>query len=107
MYKGWIGIPVNYMYNSRSNIDFMNIKLRNEPIDWGSEYGDLLIKSLLLTDDEKYFGILRSTFEAQNHRHIQAALVPGTIVISLYTAAQYTNYKLKLLSKPFVVSVKQ
>lgn len=102
-YGGWIGIPINYLYNSTRDIDRFNIKLRTESIDWSSDHGKLLEKSIVLTEDEKMFGILRSILELQNYNHIHTTLVPSATVFGLYVSAQTLNNRYNLFKLPQVV----
>lgn len=105
-YGGWVGIPINYLYDSTRDIDRMNIKLRTETIDWNSKYGEMLEQSLVLTDDEKLFGIARSVLELRNYNHIHSTLVPGGTIIGLYVSAQTLNNKYNLFKLPKYVSFK-
>ncbi|XP_055307159.1 uncharacterized protein LOC129571383 [Sitodiplosis mosellana] len=99
-YSGWIGLPLNYMYSTSQDIDRMNLKLRTEQIDWNSKYGELLEKSLVLTEDEKLFGILRSVLELRNYNHIHTTLVPGATIFALYSSARAINDRYNLFQIP-------
>lgn len=103
-YSGWIGLPVNYMYTKPYDIDKINLRLRTEPINWNSKYGDLLEKSLVLTEDEKHFGILRSILELRNYNHIHTTLVPAGTILALYTSGRFINDKYNLFQIPRAVS---
>lgn len=104
-YGGWIGIPINYLYDSTRDIDRMNIKLRTESIDWSSDHGRLLERSIVLTEDEKMFGLLRSILELQNYNHIHTTLVPSATIFGLYVSAQTLNNKYNLFKLPQVVRI--
>lgn len=103
-YYGWVGVPLNYFYNSTLDIDRLNLKLRNESIDWSSKAGVMLEKSLVLTEDEKLFGITRSVFELRNQNHIHSTLIPTFSIFGLYVTAQRLNNRFNLFLMPRMVS---
>lgn len=94
------------MYTTTQDIDRMNLKLRNEPINWISKHAELLEKSLVLTDDEKQFGILRSVLELRNYNHITTTLIPGGTIFALYSSARFINDKYNLFQIPRAVSIR-
>lgn len=102
-FGGWIGLPLNYMYSTTHDIDRMNLKLRTEPIDWTTKHGALLEQSLVLTEDEKMFGILRSVLELRNYNHVHTTLVPCATILGLYTSAKAINDKYNLFQIPRAV----
>lgn len=95
-----MGIPVNYLYKSLADIDRFNIKLRNETIDWSSKFGQLLEQSLLLTEDEKQFGLLKAALELRNFNFVHKTILPAAGIFGLYVMAQTVNGKLNLYQKP-------
>lgn len=107
-YCGWVGIPINYLYRTEMDIDRFNLKIYNGTdwvaIDWNSKHGDLLEKSLILTEDEKLFGITRSVLELRNQNHIHSTLIPSATVLSLYFSAQEINKRYNLFRAPRFVS---
>lgn len=103
-YGGWIGIPINYLYDSVRDIDRFSIKIRNEPISWNSKHGELLEKSLVLTEDEKLFGFIRSILELRNYNHVHSTVVPGVTIMGLYASAQEINRRYSLFKLPSAVS---
>lgn len=94
------------MYTSSQDIDRMNLKLQTEPINWNSKHGELLEKSLVLTDDEKFYGILRSVQELRNYNHVHSTLIPGASILALYSSATIINNKYNLFQIPRAVSRK-
>lgn len=103
-YYGWVGIPLNFFYTSTHDIDRFNLKLRNETINWNSKYGELLEKSMVLTDDEKLFGITKSVMELHNYNYIHRSLVPTFTVFGLYCSTQWINRRFGLFHIPRTVS---
>lgn len=104
-FNGWVGIPLNYFYKSALDIDRMNLTVRNQPINWNSKYGELLEKSLVLTDDEKLFGITKTVLELRNYNYVHAALIPSFTIFGLYCSAQMLNQRYNLFQIPKTVSV--
>lgn len=82
------------------DIDRMNLKLRTEPIDWNSKAGERLEKALVLTENEKLFGITRSVLELRNYNYVHSTLVPTGTVFGLYVTAQKLNQRFNLYLMP-------
>lgn len=104
--NGYIGIPLNYLYKSINDIDrsMINHEMGKESIDWTSKYGQLLEKSMILTEDEKDFGLLKTAFELRNHNHIHQSLIPGASILALYVTSQTINEKFGLYQRPRTVN---
>lgn len=96
---------MNFFYNSTQDIDRFNLKLRNETINWSSQHGEMLEKSLILTEDEKLFGITKTVMELRNYNYIHRAAIPAFTVFGLYCSAQLINRRFGLFHIPRVVSV--
>lgn len=103
-YYGWVGIPLNYLYTSKLDIDKMNLKLRTESIDWNSKYGELLEDSLILTEDEKLFGITRTIMELRNYNYIHTTVIPISTIFGTYVSAQALNNRFNLFQMHRFVS---
>lgn len=103
-YYGYVGIPLNYLYETTRDIDRLNLKLRNKSIDWNGKYGEILEKSLVLTEDEKLFGITRSVLELRNYNQIHSTLIPTGTIFGLYVSAQALNKRLNLFQMHRFVS---
>lgn len=103
-YYGWVGIPLNYFYKTALDIDRINLKLQTEAINWNSKFGELLEKSLILTDDEKLFGITKTVLELRNYNYVHRALTPTFTVFGLYCSAQVINRRFGLFQMPRAVS---
>lgn len=99
-FAGYVGLPMNYLYDSTRDIDRFSIQLRTEAIDWNSKWGELLEKSLVLTKDEKLFAITRSVLELRNSNHVHSALIPVGAIFGLYTGTQVINRKYNLFQYP-------
>lgn len=99
----YIGIPSNYFYESESDINKDSILVRNEKIDWNSKQGKLLEESLILTENEKIFAIMKAIIETDNFKIILDSVYPFMAILFVYTVANKVNHQLKLLSGPFAV----
>ncbi|XP_026480982.1 transmembrane protein 177 isoform X2 [Ctenocephalides felis] len=98
-----IGIPVNYGYLSADGIDKREIVVRQKSVDWESESGKKLASSLVLTDDEKIFGIAREILTAQTLKKLLLMLYPPSFVLFCYGLTTNLNRKLNLFAKPVQV----
>lgn len=82
----------------------MNIKLRTDAIRWDSEAGGKLEQSLLLTEDEKLFGILRTALELRNYNYIHSAVLPAITVFGVYSTAPIVYKKYNIFQTALFVS---
>lgn len=102
-FGGYIGIPINYLYETTNDVDKVNLKMGRESINWNSQYGQLLEKSLVLTEDEKEFGLLKAAFELRNNNYIHRSLIPFGSICALYFLSQKVNQHMDLYQKPRTV----
>lgn len=102
-----VGIPVNYSYESVNDIDRTDIMMRSKKIDWNSKAGQLLEDALLLSEDEKVFGITRAILESNTYKPILQSAYPIGTILFMYTAAAAMNRNLKLFYRPFAVMTSQ
>lgn len=94
---------MNFLYESRQDIDIMNLRIRDKEIDWNSEAAERLVDAVLLTDNEQKFALVRAVCELKNYNHIHGSLVPAFTLAGLYSTGQYLNHRFNLLSRsPFV-----
>lgn len=71
-----------------------------ESINWNSKYGELLEKSLVLSEDEKEFGLLKAAFELRNKNYIHRSLIPFGSICAFYFLSQRVNQHMGLYQKP-------
>lgn len=102
-FGGYIGIPINYLYEKTNDVDKANLKMGRESINWNSQYGQLLEKSLVLTEDEKEFGLLKAAFELRNNNYIHRSLIPFGSICALYFLSHKVNQHMDLYQKPRTV----
>lgn len=96
---GWVGIPVNYTYKSRSDIDKLEITLNHEPIKWDSTHGKLLQESMVLKEDEQVFGLARSILELSCWKlHLNILFAPACFAAT-YALSAKLNDKFQLFSR--------
>lgn len=103
-YHGWIGIPTNFLYKNTSEVDKYNLRIRNEAIKWNSKYGEQLEKSLVMTDDEKQFGLTRAILQLRNYNYIHDGFIPASLIIGFYSLGQEINRRYNLYRFPTAVS---
>lgn len=82
-----------------------NIRIGSDTVDWGSDAAEKLAESIILTENEQKFALVRAVFQLRNMNHVHGSIVPAFSLMSLYAAAQYVNHRFNLLAKsPFVSS---
>lgn len=96
---------MNYVYNSSKDIEKSDIRLRQEPVKWETSNGELLEKSLVLTEDEQIFGISRSILELRSWKLGTDITIPVITVLGMYSAAHTVNQKFNLYAKPRAVMI--
>lgn len=99
----YIGVPINYFYETKDDIDKETIQIRHQKIDWNSEQGKLLQEALVLSDHEKIFAIMKAILETDNPKIIFDSIFPVATVLFIYTLASRINASLKLLARPFMI----
>lgn len=104
---GWIGIPLNYKYNQLSDIDKLEIRLRRKKVDWNTPQGEILQKSLILTEDEQIFGICQSLLELQSVKLLSDVTLPSITILGIYAAAKSFNERFNLYAHQRVVCIVQ
>lgn len=98
-----VGIPVNYFYSSEAEIERPSIKLKTESIKWGSQEGELLANSIVLTEDEQIYGIAHSILMTHSHQRMLNGLYASGTIIGTYTLGHFLNQRMQLLARPFLL----
>lgn len=96
-----IGIPANFDYEKPSDIPRSEIVLNNQTVPWGSEVGKLLEKSLIFTEDEQIFAMLKEILACRTWQWPLNCFYSTVFVISTYAMALTLNNKLNLRQRPF------
>lgn len=102
-FGGVLGIPSNYDYETKEDIDKKSILYRNKPINWDSEAGRNLERAIVLTDNEQVFAISKSILQLQTHRVLLNSLFPTCAFMMVYTIGTSLNQQMNLLRGPFFV----
>lgn len=79
------------------------MQVRQKTVDWESEAGKKLANSLVLTDDEKIFGIAREILTATTAKKLLYMLYPPAAFVFCYGLTTTLNKKLNLFAKPVQV----
>jgi len=104
-YGGWVGIPINYVYNSSTDIEKGDIRVGQTPVKWNTSNGELLENSLVLTEDEQIFGISRSILELRSWKMGTELVFPVVTLLGMYSIAINVNQKFNLYAKHRAVRV--
>uniref|UniRef100_A0A182UT28 Uncharacterized protein n=1 Tax=Anopheles merus TaxID=30066 RepID=A0A182UT28_ANOME len=99
-YGAYVGIPSNFEYDSAAAIDRTDIKIRNQPIDWGTEAGRLLEDALVLTEDEQVFGIARELLTMKTHKSLIQSIIPTVSWMFTYSLASQLNERCNFYGRP-------
>lgn len=103
IFGGWIGVPSNFYYKSVENIDRANIHVRSSPVQWNTESGKLLEKSLILSEPEQQFAFCRALLNLQGYKLFVNTLVPSSAFFAIYIAGKQINQKQNLYGRLFLV----
>lgn len=104
-FGAWLGIPINFSYDSVNDIDRTNIQIRDKQIRWSSEDGKQLQESFVFTEQEQIYGLSRALLDLRTIGLYAKSVIQAGSVVALYLSAQYLNRtELKLLRRPFTVS---
>lgn len=95
-----VGIPINYTYTDKDEIDKTNIIIRGKPVDWNSKGGKLFEESLVLTEDEQIFGITREMMQLRYNNVLLNSLYPTITLSMMYAMTTTLNSKMRLFYKP-------
>jgi hypothetical protein len=60
-----VGIPSNYFYNEKSDIEKAEITFRGSPVNWATEAGQILEENIVFSEDEQVFGMMREILQLQ------------------------------------------
>lgn len=103
-FGGHIGIPTNYVYDKIEDIERGDIRIRDQLINWSSEDGKILQNSLVLSEIEQVFGMVRSILQVKTHKLLLTSLYAPVCLMSMYATGYYVNQKMRLYTKPLAVS---
>lgn len=104
-YGALVGIPINYSYTAKNEIDRSDIIIRGKPVDWGSRGGALFEESLVLTEDEQLFGIAREMVQLRHNDILLNSLFPTASIAMVYAISTAVNSKFRLFYRPLSLRV--
>lgn len=100
-----VGIPINYSYTRKDEIDRMSMMVRGNPIDWNSKGGLLLEESLVLEPDEQVFGMTRELIQLQSNEVYYNSFISTASVIGYYVLTSGINSQKRLFYRPLSLRV--
>ncbi|XP_015115904.1 transmembrane protein 177 [Diachasma alloeum] len=101
----YIGLPINFTYDSPSSINKNDIFINNEPVNWNREDARQLLQSLVLSEDAKKYAIGREVLMTDNSRIMCNSLTSGVLTGSCYGLASKINTSMNLYARPRLVRV--
>lgn len=104
-YGAFVGIPVNYSYTSKSDVDKIAVMVRGKPVDWNSQGGLLLEQSLVLTPDEQVFGMAREIIQLQSNQVYLNSFYSSASIVGYYVLTSTINSKKLLFYRPLSLRV--
>ncbi|XP_017467468.1 PREDICTED: transmembrane protein 177 [Rhagoletis zephyria] len=96
-----LGIPVNYSYSEKEEVNRHDIRFRDQTIQWNTEAGNLLLDAIVLSEDEQLFGLCKSILQLQTHRVLLNSVFPSVSFLTVYTIGHYLNARMNLFARPF------
>ncbi|XP_063852337.1 transmembrane protein 177-like [Scylla paramamosain] len=95
-----LGLPASMKWDSDLEFDGTGVVVNNTPVPWGSEAGQALKNSLILSKNAKKFAIARELSGLQRTQAVTQALIPSTALIVSYSISLGINKRLNLYGKP-------
>lgn len=103
MYGTFVGIPINYEYEELNEVPVSEVVVSGEPASWTPEAKALFKESLVLTEDEQIFGIMREILLSQTYKVPLNCFYPLITVVFGYSLGHTLNNKLSLFSRPLML----
>lgn len=100
-----VGIPVNYSYTRKDEIDKMSMMVRGNPVDWNSQGGLLLEQSLVLAPDEQVFGMAREIIQLQSNEVYLNSIYSTGSIVGYYILTSGLNSRMRFFYKPLSLRV--
>lgn len=95
-----IGVPVNYEYESVDEVPISQIQVAGEVPTWNQETRDKFKSSLVLTEDEQIFGMMREILMSRTYQLALDCVYPVVATVGAYAMGHIINNKLQLFSRP-------
>lgn len=101
VYGTSIGIPANFDYETLNDVPTAEIVLKNQPVPWSSDDGKIFKESLIFTEKEQMFVMLREILYTRSFQTPINCFTPLIAFLGAYSTAHALNTKLNLLTRPF------
>jgi len=95
-----IGIPRHFNYQTVEDVERRDIVVEGNFVEWGSEGGQLLQDSLVLSENAQKFGIAREYCMSDSHYVYVKGLLPAGGIMSYFMLSRTANDMLYGLYKP-------
>lgn len=95
-----IGVPINYEYEHVNEIPMSQVIVRGEVPNWNPELKEQFKESLILTEDEQIFGMMRELLMSRTYKFAIDCVLPVVITIAGYAMGHTINNRLQLFSRP-------
>ncbi|XP_063984832.1 transmembrane protein 177 [Diachasmimorpha longicaudata] len=99
----YIGLPINFTYDSPSSIQKHEIFIKDEAINWNRDDAQQLLASLVLSEDAKKYAIGSQLLATDNNRIVWNSLGSGSLIGCCYALSSGWNRSMDLFSKPRAV----
>uniref|UniRef100_A0A336KRZ3 CSON014677 protein n=1 Tax=Culicoides sonorensis TaxID=179676 RepID=A0A336KRZ3_CULSO len=100
IWGSYVGIPDNFNYETANDIPKGAIVMHNKPIPWSTEGGKKIEQSLVLTEDEQIFAMLKEILALRTWEWPLNCFYPVMTLFTAYGLSHYINTKLKLFQRP-------
>ncbi|KAF5288289.1 hypothetical protein FQA39_LY04057 [Lamprigera yunnana] len=94
-----IGLPINYTYIDKDFVDKSNIKVLEHTVQWETDEGELLLKSLHVPDTAQMYVIAREIEMRQTPKYFIEVITSLMSFTCAYGAGSYLNERFNLYAK--------
>lgn len=100
IYGTYVGVPINYEYETPNDVPTSEIVIAGEQVNWNnSDLKKMFKESLILSEDEQIFGIMRELALACSSKFLLECLYPIVAVVGAYAMGHTINNRLQLFSR--------
>lgn len=95
-----VGIPINYEYERVEEVPLSEVTISGQPVQWNEKSRELCRESLVLTEDEQIFGIMREILHTQTFKIYIDCFYPIIAVALGYGLGHNLNNHFQLFTRP-------
>ncbi|CAL8096001.1 unnamed protein product [Orchesella dallaii] len=95
-----VGVPRHFSYGSPAHVEKNDIMVENKPIEWGSDGGQLLKDSLVVSERAQKFAIAREIVMTDTHSPYIHGGLGGFALFTYYCITRTVNDKFYGLARP-------